>query len=325
MSNARAGGKWNSGKMILSESAHNAEVKCVIQDLISDAPNGAQQPTTALQYNLIAQQRKDMNMPTRQIITIDDEKCNGCGNCVTGCAEGALQIVNGKAKLVKEQFCDGFGDCIGTCPTDALKIEERESDEFDMNAVKQHLQETQGEEAVHRMEQASQRHANTEHTPHPMTPPAGGCPGTRMRFNQNADTKKEPTTASGMPGHINESDLQQWPVQIHLVQPGAPFFKNKELAVLSTCSPIASADLHWRFIRGRGVVVGCPKLDQTEGYPEKLGEILKDPTIPKVIVVRMEVPCCGGLIAIVKEAVRLSGRTDLEFEEVTVGLNGDIV
>jgi NAD-dependent dihydropyrimidine dehydrogenase PreA subunit len=261
-------------------------------------------------------------MPKRKIITIDEELCNGCGNCVTGCAEGALQIVDGKARLVKEQYCDGFGDCIGTCPTDALKIEERESEEFDENATKEYLRETQGEDAVKKMEEAAERHAE-KHAPHPHA--GGGCPGTRMREQLQGEAAAEAASSEGLPEKINQSELNQWPIQIHLVQPGAPFFKDKELAVLSTCAPIASADVHWRFIRGRGVVVGCPKLDMTEGYAEKLGAILAEGSIPKVIVVRMEVPCCGGLTAIVQEAVKLSGRSDLQAEEVTVSLDGNVV
>ena len=127
-----------------------------------------------------------------------------------------------------------------------------------------------------------------------------------------------------MPGQMVRSDLEQWPVQLHLVQPGAPFFKDKELVILSTCSPIASADVHWRFIRGRGVVVACPKLDRTEPYAEKLAGIFRESNTPKVIVVRMEVPCCGGLSMIAREALALSGRTDLVVEEVVVALNGDV-
>jgi NAD-dependent dihydropyrimidine dehydrogenase PreA subunit len=262
-----------------------------------------------------------MSKQKRQIIEIDEELCNGCGNCISDCAEGALQLVDGKAKLVKEQFCDGFGDCIGGCPTGALKIIEAEADDFDEGAVKKHLLETQGEEAVRRMEAAAAAHADKNKTAHP---PAGGCPGTRMRMGSGGGSEAA-ASQGGPAGHAIKSDLEQWPIQIHLVQPGAPFFKNKELAVLSTCSPIASADVHWRFIRGRGVVVGCPKLDETQGYAEKLGAILSDSSIPKVIVVRMEVPCCGGLSVIVKQAMELSGRSDLKGEEVTVGLNGDIV
>ena len=261
----------------------------------------------------------------RKIITIDEDLCNGCGECITACAEGALQLVDGKAKLVKEQFCDGFGDCIGECPTGALKIEERESDAFDEEATKDHLRSTQGEEAVRRMEAAAQAH---EQGSHPVSAPSGGCPGMRMRFAPKKEASRQDAatrTAAGLPGHVNASALEQWPVQIHLVQPGAPFFRDRELVVLSTCAPVASADVHWRFLRGRSVVVGCPKLDNTAPYAEKLGTILAEPSIPKAIVVRMEVPCCCGLSQIVREAAALSGRQDLVVEEVTVALDGEVV
>lgn len=272
-------------------------------------------------------------MATRKIITIDEDKCNGCGNCITGCAEGALQLVNGKAKLVKEQFCDGFGDCIGTCPTGALQIVERDADEFDVEATRQNLLLNQGIEAVRRMDAANAAHDRGEHPAAP-PPPAprmaahahgGGCPGTRMRMAAPDAKPSVPTPAAGLPGQIMPSALEQWPVQLHLVQPGAPFFQHKEMAILSTCSPIASADVHWRFMKGRSVIVACPKLDRTEPYAAKLGEIFKDPTIPKAIIVRMEVPCCGGLTHIVQEARQRSGRQDLVVEEVTVGLDGTVL
>jgi len=274
-------------------------------------------------------------MATRKIITIDEAKCNGCGNCITGCAEGALQLVNGKAKLVKEQFCDGFGDCIGTCPTGALTIVERDVPEFDVEAVRRNLLETQGIEAVRRMDDANAAHDRGEHPGHPAAPEApaphahhgGGCPGMRMRMPAagTAIPAATPAATAGLPGQMVRSDLQQWPVQLHLVQPGAPFFKNKELAILSTCSPIASADVHWRFMRGRSIVVACPKLDRTEPYAAKLAAIFQEPTIPKALVVRMEVPCCGGLTRIVQEAYRLCGRRDLVIEEITVGLDGNVL
>ncbi len=265
----------------------------------------------------------------RKIIEINEELCNGCGNCITGCSEGALQLIDGKAKLVKEQYCDGFGDCIGTCPTGALKIVEREADDFDIEATRQYLLQTEGIEAVRRMDEANARHAEKHQQPAaPQMPPAGGCPGSRMRFKPATETPAAPTAtgSDGMPaGHMIASDLGQWPVQLHLVPPQAPFFKNRELVLLSTCSPIASADVHWRFIRGRGVVVACPKLDNTDGYVEKLAAILSDPSIPCVQVVRMEVPCCGGLTRILMAAVEQCGRTDLVAKEVTVSVDGDIV
>lgn len=263
----------------------------------------------------------------RHIITIDESKCNGCGDCVGACSEGALQIVNGKAKLVKEQFCDGFGDCLGECPTGALKIETRSAEEFDFNATLEHVRKEQGSAGVQKMQAAAQAHA-AKHAPAPAATvghaAGGGCPGTRMRFNPKGNVTPAGATPAGQPATAIRSDLEQWPVQIHLVSPDAPFFKNRELVVLSTCAPTASADIHWRFIRGRAIAVGCPKLDRTEGYAEKLGAILSDPSIPRVIIVRMEVPCCGGLTAIVKEAVQLSGRTDLAVDEVIVGLDGNI-
>ncbi len=274
----------------------------------------------------------------RKIIKIDESKCNGCGECVTACAEGALQIVNGKARLVRENFCDGFGDCIGECPTGAMIIEERDADEFDEQATRRHVLETGGREAIARMDQAAARHAKKNAPPRPPAPAVagafaaagpgpggGGCPGSRMRMAPASDGKPAATPVQGGGvGQAIPSELRQWPVQIHLVQPGAPFFQNRELVLLSTCAPVASADVHWRFLRGRGVAVGCPKLDHTEPYAEKLGAILSEPSIPAVIVVRMSVPCCGGLTAIAREAVELSGRTDLDFREVIIDVDGTI-
>ncbi len=237
----------------------------------------------------------------RKIIEIDEAKCNGCGACVTGCAEGALQIVNGKARLVSEVFCDGLGACIGECPTGALKIIERDAPEFDEQAVNRHLQKQKQK-----------------------TPPGGGCPGVKMRFEE----KKIASAASFAPvatgGQVIPSELNQWPTQLHLVPVKAPFFRNRELVVLSTCSPSASPDVNWRFIRGRAIAIACPKLDRTEGYVEKLAAIFASNDIPKVIVVRMEVPCCGGLTMMVREALRRSGRTDLIVEEAVIGLDGEL-
>lgn len=260
----------------------------------------------------------------RKIIKIDEDLCNGCGNCITACAEGALQLIDGKAKIVKDLLCDGFGDCMGECPTGALTIEERECDAFDPQAVEEHLLESSGQSAVDRMRAAAERHAAKPEPPPPLAHGGGGCPGTRMRMATPEAAAAPTATGAGVPGQVIKSDLQQWPVQLHLVSPGAPFFMNKELVVLSTCAPIASADTHWRYIRGRGVVVACPKLDRTEPYVGKLAAILQDKTIPKVISLRMEVPCCGGLTHIVEQAVAESGRTDLIFEEVIVGVDGTV-
>jgi ferredoxin len=237
------------------------------------------------------------NSMKRKIIEIDEALCNGCGACITGCAEGALQLVNGKAKLVSDRFCDGLGACIGECPTGALRIVEREAPEFDADAVNQGL--------------------------HHKAPSLGGCPGLQVRFDSAHLAKKPQPIVGG--GQVIPSELRQWPTQLHLVPVDAPFFRNRELVVLSTCAPSASPDVHWRFIRGRAIVIACPKLDRTEGYVEKLAAILSANGIPKVVVVRMTVPCCGGLTRMVQEAVRCSGRIDLVAEEAVIGLDGELL
>ncbi|MFC1477273.1 ATP-binding protein [candidate division KSB1 bacterium] len=254
----------------------------------------------------------------REIIKIDESLCDGCGDCITSCSEGALEIIDGKAKLVKETYCDGFGDCIGTCPTGALSVEEREADQFSVEATKEHLLHNHGMKAVRQFEEAHNRHqgAAHEHNGH------SGCPGAAMRNVQGTE-KSQPVSSDALPV-VNSTELRQWPIQIHLVPPGAPFFRDKELVVMNTCGPLASADVHWRYLRGRGVVVGCPKLDHTEPYPGKIAAILGEQSIPKVIVVRMEVPCCGGLTQIVQEAINLSGRTDIVFQEDTINIDGSI-
>jgi len=268
-------------------------------------------------------------MEMRKIIRIDDDLCDGCGNCIVTCAEGALKLVNGKARLVKDLYCDGFGDCVGKCPTGALVIEERVADPFDFDATRAHVETSGGAEALRRFDAAAAEHEKKESDALPLigTPgsPArgsGGCPGSQVRFAK-IESAVQPV-ASGGPRQAIPSELRQWPVQLHLVQPGMPFFKNREMVVMSTCGPIASADVHWRFLRGRSVVVACPKLDDTRPYAVKLGAILSEPSIPKVSVVRMEVPCCGGLTEIARQAAGMSGRTDLVLEEVTLGVNGDL-
>lgn len=254
----------------------------------------------------------------RAIVRIDETLCDGCGECVSSCAEGALQIVDGKARLVGEALCDGFGDCVGECPTGALTVESRAAEPFDAAAARAHVARTGGPAAVHRFDLAAARHAP------PPGPPraAGGCPGAAMRAP--AAEPARPSVGPGGPAQAIPSELRQWPVQIHLVPPGAPFFKNRELVVLNTCGAVASADVHWRFLRGRSVAVGCPKLDDTSGYADKLAAILREPSIPRVLVARMEVPCCGGLTAIAREAVARSGRRDLELSEVVIGVDGSV-
>ncbi len=206
--------------------------------------------------------RTEVAAMKKKVITINEELCIGCGNCVSSCHQSALQIIDGKARLVKEDFCDGLGKCIGHCPTGALEITEKEV------------------EVKHQTKCS--------------------CPSSITIDKKNV----------------------QWPVQLHLVSPSASFFKDSEIVVLSTCSPVASADVHSRFIKDRSIVVACPKLDRTEGYVEKLKDIFIESQTPRVMVVIMSVPCCKGLSSMVIDAVRLSGRTDLELEEIVIDLEG---
>ena len=287
---------------------------------------------------------------TRDIIEINEELCDGCGDCAIGCAEGAIQIVNGKAKLVREEFCDGFGDCVGVCPTGALKVVKRAAPAFDDEATRAHLLRTGGAEALRRYEMAQERHEHSEAHTHAH---GGGCPGSAQRelrrpaaqepIAMPLETGHPQAISAGCPGSaarsmqreaqpaaaavsptIIPSELGQWPVQLHLVHPAAPYFRNRELVVLSTCGPVASAEVHQRYLRGRSVVVACPKLDNTAPYAEKLAAIFRDGGPTKVLVVIMEVPCCRGLSMIVRQALDLSGCENLPVEEHVLSLEGDV-
>ncbi len=251
------------------------------------------------------------------MIQINEALCDGCGECVTGCAEGALKIIDGKAKVVREDFCDGFGDCVGVCPTGALSIKQVEAKPFDEDAVRAHLYSTQGEGAVRRMENSQKAHQE-KHSP-PL--PHGGCPGSQAR---TIERTHPPQKQEGGPEQVIPSELAQWPIQLHLVSPMASYFQDKELVLLSTCGPVASADIHWRFLRGRSVVVACPKLDHTSPYADKLAAIFQNRTIPRIHVVMMEVPCCKGLMSIVNEAKRMAKREDLAVLEHYITIDGRI-
>ncbi|KXS45619.1 MULTISPECIES: ATP-binding protein [unclassified Candidatus Frackibacter] len=258
-------------------------------------------------------------MAKRKIIKIDEEKCNGCGECVTGCHEGALQIIDGKAKLVNESFCDGFGDCIGGCPTGALVIEEREAEEFDLEATAKHVKELRGEEAVNEMMKAQKAHG--QEIPNQKPQHSGGCPGARMRMmeknNESKDTNEDNNEARV------ESQLQQWPVETHLLSPSAPYFKNADLLVTADCVPVAYANYHQDLLKGRAVAIGCPKLDDANAYIEKFKAIIKNNDLNSITVARMEVPCCGGLVQIVKEAVQ-EANSDLDVNVKIISIDGKL-
>lgn len=268
-------------------------------------------------------------MSVRKIITIDEDLCNGCGNCIIGCDEGALALVNGKAKLVKEHFCDGFGDCIGTCPTGALKIEERVADAFDLDKTFEHVKTIRGVDAAVEMKEAFLAHESKQGAKENAGGgcSGGGCPGSRMRMGPKpgAGLQRPAAAVGGAMPVVMKSELAQWPVQLHLLQPKAPFFDNKELVLLSTCSMATSPDVQWRYIRGRSVAIACPKLDRIEGYVEKLANIFVSNNIPKLIVLRMEVPCCSGLTALVREALEMSKPQNMVVEEAVMSLDGEII
>ncbi|GAB4262579.1 MAG: 4Fe-4S binding protein [Thermoleophilia bacterium] len=257
-------------------------------------------------------------MVRRQIIRIDEELCTGCGECVPACAEGALEIVDGKARVVAEVLCDGLGACLGECPTGALTIEEREAPEFDEEAVERRLSRI-GRAGVPR------------HPADPLGEGAavsayvdGGCPGSLSRI-LGAETAAAPipVTAAGLAdgNRDAESMLAHWPVQLALVNPLAPFFRNADLLVAADCTPYAYRLFHEDFLRGRSVVVACPKLDDAQRHFEKLVDLFQAARPRSVTVVRMEVPCCSGLVAITRQAAELAG-LETPVEEVVITVSG---
>lgn len=240
----------------------------------------------------------------RKIIQIDEEKCDGCGLCVPSCAEGALQIVDGKAKLITDKFCDGLGACLGECPNEALRVIERVAEDFDEVAVEEHLQEKREEE--------------TQEEP----VVACGCPSARMQsFGiPKAAPGLEPATAQGN----TPSALSHWPVQIKLVPPFAPFLKGADLLVAADCTPIAYPNFHKDFLDGKVVMVGCPKFDEVQAYVQKFAEIFKMAGVKSVEVVTMEVPCCQGLPIIVKKGMELAG-AKIPMTQVIISTRGEVL
>ncbi len=240
----------------------------------------------------------------RKIIHIDEEKCNGCGLCASACHEGAIDIIDGKARLVREHFCDGLGDCLPGCPTGAISFEEREAPAYDEAAVKASKQEKAAEKPLQGMR------------------PAGGCPGSRMmELHKDADAVQEQETAPGSSRPI--SRLNQWPCQLKLLPVQAPFFQGAKLLIAADCTAFACASMHEDFMKGRITVIGCPKLDAVD-YSEKLTEIIRDNDIKSVTIVRMEVPCCGGLQRAAETAIRSSGKF-IPWQVVTISRDGRIL
>ncbi|MFH1230632.1 MAG: 4Fe-4S dicluster domain-containing protein, partial [Planctomycetota bacterium] len=273
---------------------------CIGQDLdsIKSAGNKNNKPSEKKEpKNMI---NKSTRKRIRKIVKIDEDKCTGCGLCIPACAEGALQIINGKAKLVKDIYCDGLGACLGECPEGAITIEKRETEEFDEAAAKEHLKQ--------------QKTAKKE-------PLLCSCPSTTPRSFDNK--------ACNIPNGIKKSDvkmesvLSHWPIQLMLVPPTAPFLQNCNLVIAADCVSYAYANFHQDFLKGKTLVIACPKLDDTEFYLDKLIDIFKSANIKSVTVLHMEVPCCSGLVFITKKALTTANKK-IPAKEITISIQGNI-
>jgi NAD-dependent dihydropyrimidine dehydrogenase PreA subunit len=242
----------------------------------------------------------------RKIIEIDQEKCNGCGLCIDACHEGALQLIDGKAVLISDEYCDGLGDCLPECPTDAIRIIEREAAAYDDKLVQARLKARKDAESV-----------KENHSYH------GGCscPGTKGTMIKQVSGKspKEEVAVVERP-----SELRQWPIQLMLINPQASYLQNADLLIAADCTAYAYASFHEKFMKERLTLIGCPKLDDHEYYLEKIAEILQRNNPRSVKVVRMDVPCCSGIVRTVKEAM-LRSKTVVPYSEVTINSQGQIV
>lgn len=237
----------------------------------------------------------------RKIVKIDEEKCTGCGACIISCAEGALKIIDGKAKLVSEKYCDGLGNCLD-CPEGAISIEEREAEEFDEVAVEEHLKTDKTEDKL-----------------------PCGCPSSTVtQFEKTAVETTPAVPVAEHSGNDSKSRLGHWPVQLTLVPPTAPFLKDADVVLAADCVPFAYGAFHQDFLGDRALLVACPKLDDFQAHQEKLTEILKQSGLKSLTVVRMEVPCCGGLVQMVRQAI-LNSRNVIPYREVVIGIKGDII
>jgi ferredoxin len=242
----------------------------------------------------------------REVIKIDEELCDGCGLCVPACAEGAIQIIDGKARLVSDRYCDGLGACLGECPQGAIAFEKREAEEFDEAAVVDRLNEL----GCSAEEHAAKMQAKPVHV--------GGCPGSRM-FDFRQEVVEEPVADTP---HLR-SELRQWPVKLNLVNPSAPYFQDADLVLAADCAAFAYASFHADYLRGKAIAIGCPKFDDLDCYIEKLTAIMREGGIKSIKIVHMEVPCCMGLLHAAREAISASGR-EVPLESVVISIRGEV-
>jgi ferredoxin len=264
-----------------------------------------------------------MNM-IREIVSIDENLCNGCGECVPACAEGAIQIIDGKARLVSDTLCDGLGACLGHCPQGAIKIERREAPAFDEAAAHRHLASLQTATGDHQPNSGEQAAVAGPEKPACHTQVA--CPSSRFTRLERAPRRCDalPDAACETRGTEETSELTHWPVQLHLLPPTAPVLRGAHLLVAADCVPVAYAGFHAQLLRDHAVVIACPKLDDTRGYTEKLAEMIRRNNLAEITVARMEVPCCGGILQTVLQARQHAG-SDIPVNDIVISIRGEIL
>ena len=256
-----------------------------------------------------------MSVRARRIVKIDEEKCDGCGACVPSCAEGAVQVIDGKARLVAENLCDGLGNCLGTCPKGAITIEERPAEAFDKAAVEAHKHSPGGTAATPRPS-----------SPAPCGEQPGVCPGAMARTFDDADERSAHTTPPGAATTAGprKSRLRHWPVQLTLLPPQGPMWDGADVLLAADCAAFAMPDFHERLLAGKTLAVACPKLDDAEAYVEKMATVFSQNAVRSVTVARMEVPCCGGLEQIVGKAMERAGKR-IPVTTVVLGARGEVL
>lgn len=261
---------------------------------------------------------------TRKIVHIDESRCDGCGVCVPSCAEGALQIIEGKAKLVADRLCDGLGACLGHCPQDAIRVEERAAEEFDEQAVHAHLHPKPTPPQPRLSPAPLPQAPGIAPAALPQAPglaPAhqGGCPGSRMRALR-PQMPAAPADSSDQP-----SRLSHWPVQLALVPPSGPMWKDAHVLIAADCVPFAYPQFHEKMLAGKALAIACPKLDDVQPYIQKLAMIFAANSIQSITVAHMEVPCCTGIVRVVHAALAQAGRYDIPLHDITIGVDGTIL